>query len=270
LPQSPDPFAPDGDLGLAGRSAAMAEVRRQIRRYAGSDEIVLITGESGVGKSHVAYALHGLSRRADAPFVAHNVNAVAPSLVESGWFGHVRGAFTDAKSNRTGLFAETGAGTLFLDEIGDLALDLQAKLLHVVEQRTFTPVGSDKPLAFRGRIVCATNRNLGAGCQRGRFREDLYWRLSTLTIHVPPLRDRMEDIGPIAHATLTAIARETGRLEYGVDPGAFRPLLDHDWPGNVRELVQVVKRSVGLPMPFASRSRAPGRLRWAIAAISRR
>jgi two-component system response regulator HydG len=207
---------------------------------------VLITGESGTGKEVIARALHARSPRRHRPFVAVNCAALPETLLESQLFGHVRGAFTDAHADRQGLLAEAAGGTILLDEFGELPLNLQPKLLRALQERTFRPLGGARDVGFDARIVVATNRPLEQMVAAGRFREDLFYRVNVVSVELPPLRERGEDILPLAHRFLQQAARRLGRDVRGIDPTAARALLAHDWPGNVRELGNAIERAVAL------------------------
>jgi len=233
---------------LVGKSLAMNEIYALIRKVAGNQSNVLITGESGTGKEVVARTLHRVGRRADTPFVPINCTAMPEGLLESELFGHVRGAFTGADRDKKGLFEAADGGTLFLDEIGDMPPSLQAKLLRVLQDREIRPVGGTKSTKIDVRVVAATHRDLRADIEAGRFREDLYYRLNVIPIHIPPLRSRPEDIAPLAHAFLERQSAE------GPEPhtprtfseSALRKLATAPWPGNARELANCVERSVAL------------------------
>jgi two-component system response regulator HydG len=231
---------------LLGRSPAMQTVFALIRQAAPGDVNVLITGESGTGKELVAKALHFNSGRADRPFVPINCAAVPAGLLESELFGHVKGAFTGAIGSRRGLFREAEGGTLFLDEIGDMAPELQAKLLRVIEDRTVRPLGSDEAISLNVRLVAATNRDVFARIRERVFREDLYYRLAVIPLHLPPLRERTEDIPLLAEHFLHRAATAAGKEIGGFTPEAMAALLRHPWPGNARELENVVERAVTL------------------------
>ena len=231
---------------LLGKSPAMQAVFVLIRQAAPGDTNVLITGESGTGKELVAKALHHNSARAERPFVPVNCAAVPAGLLESELFGHVKGAFTGAIKARQGLFREAEGGTLFLDEIGDMAPELQAKLLRAIEDRAVRPVGSDEAIPVDLRLAAATNKDIVARIQDGRFREDLYYRLAVIPIHLPPLRERREDIPLLAEHFLRRAAAAAGKEIRGFTPEAMAALLRHPWPGNVRELENVVERAVTL------------------------
>jgi DNA-binding NtrC family response regulator len=231
---------------LLGRSPAMQSVFALIRQAAPGDVNVLITGESGTGKELVAKALHFNSHRADRPFVPINCAAVPASLLESELFGHVKGAFTGAVSSRRGLFREAHGGTLFLDEIGDMAPELQAKLLRAIEDRSVRPVGSDQATPLDVRIIAATNQDLPARIRAGHFRDDLYYRLAVIPIQLPALRDRKDDIPLLAEHFLGRAIAASGKQVSGFTPETMTVLLRHPWPGNVRELENVVERAVTL------------------------
>jgi DNA-binding NtrC family response regulator len=232
--------------GLIGTSPALREVQRLVRRAAPTDATVLITGESGTGKEVVARALHAESRRASGPFVALNCSALPGDLVEGELFGHVKGAFTGADRDREGLFEAAGGGTLFLDEIGDLAAPAQAKLLRALEERRITRVGSARAVPVDVRVVAATHRPLERMAAGGAFREDLLYRLRVIELHLPPLRERREDVPAIAVHFLAEFAARYGRPVRPLTDAARRALLAHDWPGNVRELRNALERAVVL------------------------
>jgi len=208
---------------------------------------VLITGESGTGKELIARAIHYNSPRAGGPFVGVNLAAVPEGLIESELFGHKRGAFTDARADKPGLFVEADAGTIFLDEIGELALPLQAKLLRVLQEHEVRPLGATRNQRVDVRIVAATNRNLETMLADGSFREDLYYRLNVIHLDLPPLRARPEDIVPLAEHVLAQLgARQTPPRRMRLSPEAQHLLLAYNWPGNVRELMNVLERGVAL------------------------
>jgi two-component system response regulator HydG len=232
--------------GIAGSSPAIRETIEMIRRVADSDATVLVTGESGTGKELVARALHNLSPRRDHPFVAVNCAAMPAPLLESELFGHVRGAFTDAKRSRAGLFVQAGAGTIFLDEIGEMPIEMQVKLLRVLQERKVRPVGGDEEVPFEARVVTATNRDLETEVDEKRFREDLFYRINVVAIPVPPLRSRAGDILLLAQYFLKRIAGRTNKPVQGISGPAARLLMDYDWPGNVRELENCMERAVAL------------------------
>jgi DNA-binding NtrC family response regulator len=232
--------------GIAGSSPAIRETVEMIRRVSDSDATVLVTGESGTGKELVARALHSLSPRRDQPFVAVNCAAMPAPLLESELFGHVRGAFTDAKRSRAGLFVQAGAGTIFLDEIGEMPIEMQVKLLRVLQERKVRPVGGDEEVPFEARVVTATNRDLETEVEEKRFREDLFYRINVVAIPVPPLRARAGDILLLAQYFLKRIAGRTNKPVQGISGPAARLLMDYDWPGNVRELENCMERAVAL------------------------
>jgi transcriptional regulator with PAS, ATPase and Fis domain len=232
--------------GLYGTSAAMARIHALIERVAASDASLLLTGESGTGKEMVARAVHARGPRRDKRFVAINCGAIPEHLMESELFGHVRGAFTGAVADRPGCFRAADGGTLFLDEIGELPLHLQVKLLRVLQERTFRPVGSETNVAVDVRIVAATNRDLVARVAEGAFREDLYYRLNVITVELPPLRERREDIPLLVRHFLRQFSDLHGRQVARFSVSAARCLLEHDYPGNIRELENIVEHAVAL------------------------
>ena len=231
---------------IIGRSRAMQEVFGLVRRVASSQASVLITGESGTGKELVARAIHAKSPRGRRPFVAINCAAIPESLLESDLFGHKRGAFTDARSDKPGLFVEAAGGTIFLDEIGELPLTLQPKLLRVLQEREVRPLGATRAEAVDVRVITATNRQLEKRLKDGRFREDLFYRLNVIHVHLPPLRDRAEDVLPLAEHFLARSAARAGKPVRGFRESTKKILMAYNWPGNVRELENVVERAVAL------------------------
>jgi DNA-binding NtrC family response regulator len=231
--------------GLIGRSPAMERIFRLIENLEHSEATVLLTGESGTGKEIVAHAIHGRSPRRDGPFVAVNCGALPGELLESELFGHVRGAFTGAVRDRAGRFEVAEGGTLFLDEVADLPLQLQVKLLRVLQERAFERVGESKARTSDARIVAATNVDLRRAVQEGRFREDLYYRLRVVPIEIPPLRSRREDIEPLASFLLARVGARQGRA-LRFSPDALRLVLEHSWPGNVRELENSLEYAVAV------------------------
>ena len=231
---------------MAGRSSAMEKVFQTIRQAAPARSTILVTGESGTGKELVARALHRLSQRASGPFVTVHSGALPSDLLESNLFGHTKGAFTGAVAEKKGLFKVADGGTIFFDEIGTVPLETQAKLLRVLQEREFLPVGAVEPVRSDARVVAATNADLGKLVAEGKFREDLYYRLCVITIGLPPLRERKEDVPLLVDALVSRAARENGRPVPPVTPDAMKALLDHDWPGNVRELENVLERAVVL------------------------
>jgi len=231
---------------LVGSSRAMREVLSLIERVASTDATVLVTGESGTGKELVARAIHGMSARHKGPFVAINCAAVPQNLLESELFGHVRGAFTDARNARAGLFQEANGGTLFLDEIGEMPLEMQAKLLRALQERTVRPVGGDRETPFDARVITATNRDLEAEVRARRFREDLFYRIAVVCVEVPTLRERSVDIPVLAQHFLVRFAERFGKKVVGFHPASLARLVSYAWPGNVRELENCIERSVAL------------------------
>jgi transcriptional regulator with PAS, ATPase and Fis domain len=232
--------------GLYGVSPGMARIRDLIDRIASSDATVLISGESGTGKEVVARAMHARSPRRDKRFVAINCGAIPENLIESELFGHVRGAFTGAIADRPGCFRQADGGTLFLDEIGELPLHLQVKLLRVLQERTFRPVGGETNVAVDVRIVAATNRDLHAQVQGSKFREDLFYRLNVINVDLPPLRDRRDDIALLIRHFLRQFSDMHERRVSRFSVGAGRLLLQHHYPGNIRELENIVEHAVAL------------------------
>jgi DNA-binding NtrC family response regulator len=235
--ESPFLFLPAGRMG---------RTVEQIRRIAPMDTTVMIGGETGTGKTHMAGVIHRLSPRRDQPFLTINCGALAANLVESEMFGHSRGAFTGADAERMGKFAAVGRGTLFLDEIDSLPPELQAKLLRVVEERAFEAVGSNKTLRLQARLIVASNRPLDREVAAGRFRADLFYRLNVVAFDIPPLRERIAVIPALARAQLASHAARNGRPVDGIAPAAMQALLAYNWPGNVRQLRNVIERAVAL------------------------
>jgi two-component system nitrogen regulation response regulator NtrX len=211
---------------------------------AGTNGRVLIYGESGTGKELVAHALHALSPRAPEPFVEVNCAAIPEELIESELFGHVKGSFTSAHENKIGKFQKANGGTIFLDEVGDMSLRTQAKVLRALEEQRFEPVGASGSVQVDVRVVAATNKNLEEEIERGNFREDLFYRLNVIPFHVPPLRDRREDIPLLAAFFLREFTTAYGRKPKELTPEAYRILQDYHWPGNVRELRNLIERIV--------------------------
>ncbi len=234
----------DGRSPLLAESPAMRPVLDVIARVGPSDANVLISGENGTGKSLVAQALHAVSPRATRPMVTVNAGGMAEGVFESELFGHVRGAFTDAKVDRVGRFELADSSTLFLDEIANVPASQQTKLLRVIESGEFERVGSSKTRKVDVRIVSATNADLSAEVQAGRFRQDLLFRLNTIDIHLPPLRDRREDIPLLARHFLHQHTQRYRKAITGFDPAALQMLMDHPWPGNVREIDHAIERAV--------------------------
>jgi Nif-specific regulatory protein len=229
---------------MVGTSARMREILEMVQRVAPTTSTVLIQGESGTGKELVARALHRNSPRSDQNFVAINCAALTESLLESELFGHERGAFTGAVGQKKGKIEVADKGTLFLDEISELAVALQAKLLRVLQEREFERVGGTKPLKVDVRLIAATNRSLPEVVQQGKFRADLYYRLNVVTISMPPLRERREDIPALAYSFLEKFSKKGNTLRKELSPDALAALTQYDWPGNVRELENAIERAV--------------------------
>jgi two-component system response regulator HydG len=231
---------------LVGSSPPMRALLRRLSKAVESDASVLVTGESGTGKELVARALHEAGSRKDGPFVAVDCASIPATVLESELFGHVKGAFTDARSDRRGLFVEASGGTLFLDEIGEMPLQLQAKLLRALQQRQVRPVGSNGAIAFDARLVAATNRDLESEAAEGRFRRDLFYRINVVQLEMPPLRARGNDVLILAQHFLTEMSARSGKSVEGFVRAAAEKLLAYDWPGNVRELENCVESAVAL------------------------
>jgi len=232
-------------FGFVARSAAIMKLVRLLPAIHGSDATVLITGESGVGKEVYARAIHDHSKRRDLPFVVVNCAALPPDLLESELFGHVKGSFTGATTDRIGRFEAAGEGTVFLDEVGDMPQQLQIKLLRVLQERTFERVGESHSLPMKARILAATNVDLVKAIKEGRFREDLYYRLRVVPVHIPPLRERREDIDALVPHLLSRIAAREGRV-VRVSPEVIPALKKCPWPGNVRELENALEYAFAL------------------------
>jgi DNA-binding NtrC family response regulator len=234
---------------MIGRSRPMEAMFTLIGRVAESDASVLITGESGTGKELVARSIHDRSRRASGPFVTVNCAAVPPTLIESELFGHVRGAFTDAKTSREGLFEQAQHGTIFLDEVGELPIEMQPKLLRALQERRVRPVGGSKEIELDVRIITATNRDLESAAAEGRFREDLLYRIDVVRVDLPPLRARGHDILLLAQHFIEENTKSPGSRHTTpptIDPVVAERLLAYEWPGNVRELQNCIERAVAL------------------------
>ncbi len=249
---------------VVGRSEAMLEVFKTAARVAASDATVLVLGESGTGKELVARAIHAASPRAARPFVPVDCGALAEGVLESELFGHVRGAFTGAQTARQGLFEAAEGGTLFLDEIGDVGAALQARLLRALQEGTIRRVGANEAIPVDVRVVAATNKDLDAAVAAGRFREDLFYRLNVVTLRIPPLRDRREDVPLLAEHFAAKHGSERG----GVSPAARELLQAYGWPGNVRELENVIARALALnPSGVVGPADLPEHLQGAAAAV---
>jgi DNA-binding NtrC family response regulator len=253
---------------LVGQSAPMQELFKLMGLLTTNDMTALITGESGVGKELVARGIHQHGKNSQEPFVAINCAAIPENLLESELFGHEKGAYTGAQERRIGRFESAGKGTLFLDEIGELSLSLQSKLLRVLQEHSFERIGGGTAIPLQARLIAATNRNLELEVAEKRFREDLYHRLNVITLCVPPLRQRKEDIELLARHFLEQTSQELNKPLRGLDPAAVQRLLAYSWPGNVRELEHVIKRTAllarsntltihDLAMPAPSHENAP-------------
>jgi DNA-binding NtrC family response regulator len=227
---------------IIGKSSSLGRTLSMVEKVADTESTVLVTGESGTGKELVARAIHYNSRRADRMLVTVNCGAIPEELLESELFGHVKGAFTNAVSHRDGRFAVAHGGTIFLDEIGDMSPNLQVKLLRVLQERTFEPVGSSKTTKVDVRIIAATHQDLPTLIKSGRFREDLYYRLNVLPIEVPALRDRVDDLPLLIHHFLDIARQERQSRIQGISDEAMQRLMDYHWPGNVRELENLIER----------------------------
>ena len=237
------PSAKGSQVSMVGEGKAMLALREKILQVAQTDETVLILGESGTGKELVAKSVHAASRRANGPLVSLNCPALSPQLMESELFGHERGAFTSADAPRIGRFELADGGTILLDEVSEIDLSLQAKLLRVLQERSYERVGSSQTKKADVRIVATTNRNLEKEVIEGRFREDLFFRLAVIPVHVPPLRERSEDILSLARHFLSLVSQRLGRAAIGLSQDAEHLLAQYHWPGNVRELENLMTRA---------------------------
>lgn len=222
----------------------MVEIMDQVRRVTGQETTLLLTGETGTGKTRLARLIHELSPRRDEPFLVVDCAALSANLIESEMFGHVKGAFTGAEQNRSGKFSAVGCGTLLLDDINALPLSLQSKLLRAVDERVYEPVGSNQLQPLQARLIVASNTSLEDEVQAGRFRADLYYRLNVVGFYLPPLRERTPAIGPLANKFLAEYATRSGRDIKSITAEALQFLIDYDWPGNIRELRNVIERAV--------------------------
>jgi two-component system, NtrC family, response regulator PilR len=231
---------------VVGKSPKMVEVYRTIGTVAIGDSTILITGESGTGKELVARAIHEASLRREKPFVSINCSAFPETLLESELFGYMKGAFTGANTNKKGLFEAAEGGSIFLDEIGDMTLAMQVKLLRTIQERLVRPLGGNSEVAVDVRVIAATNQDLQAKIQQGLFREDLYYRVAVINIHIPALRERTEDIGLLAFYFLRHYADKAGKRIEGISPEALNCLESYSWPGNVRQLENTIERAVAL------------------------
>lgn len=240
------PFRAGSELGLIGISDSISRTISQILRIKDADTTVLVTGESGTGKEVVARALHNASSRRSQPFLAINAGAIPEMLLESELFGYRKGSFTDAKADRKGVFEHCAQGSILLDEIGEMPASLQAKLLRVLQEKEVMPIGSHQPVKINTRVIAATNRNLEEEVRAGRFREDLYYRLSVFNIHIPALRERREDILPLAHHFIEIYSTRYQKVLRPLPPTIQRSLEQAEWRGNVRELQNAIERAVVL------------------------
>ena len=234
----------DKDGKMVGQSPAMQTVYQIIGRAAVSDETVLIMGESGTGKELVSELIHQNSPRSENPFVVVDCSAIPPSLIESTLFGHIKGAFTDAHADRKGKFEQADSGTIFLDEVGELPIDVQMKLLRVLQERKIEPVGSNETRSVNVRIIAATNQKLDTAISEKTFRDDLYYRLIVVPISLPPLRERKEDIPELIDVFISQFAQEYQLPKIGISSDTKKKLIAYDWPGNVRELENAIKRAL--------------------------
>ncbi|HSR14197.1 MAG TPA: sigma-54 dependent transcriptional regulator [Gemmatimonadales bacterium] len=243
---SREPATSDLTYHLVGHDPRIVEVYKLIGQVSGSRTNVVVRGESGTGKELIARAIHAMSPYAEEPFVAVNCTSLPSTLLESELFGHMKGSFTGATADRRGRFALAGRGTIFLDEIGDTTTEFQAKLLRVLQEHEYYPVGAERPERMEARVVAATHRDLEALVGEGSFREDLYYRLRVVEIFVPPLRERLDDIPALAQHLLAKAAAQHGQPAPSLHPGAIAALQGHDWPGNVRELENCLTRAMVL------------------------
>ncbi len=245
-PAGPQAELPPSCARIIAHTDVMKGVLAKITQVAVTDANVYIEGESGTGKELVARCLHGASRRKDGPFIAINCAAIPENLLESELLGYEKGAFTGADGRRDGLFAQAHGGSFFLDELSELPLSMQAKLLRILEEREFYPLGSNRKVRVDVRIIAASNRRLEEQMKEGRFREDLYYRVRVIPITLPPLRERKEDILPLAHYFLEQFSRESGKPVKSIEPAAGRILMAAEWPGNIRELENAIEYAVAL------------------------
>jgi DNA-binding NtrC family response regulator len=246
---------------IIGASESLQQVFRLVEKIAATNTHILVYGESGTGKELIARAIHHNSPRADRPFVAINCGALPETLLESELFGHTKGAFTGATTARPGLFRSAEGGTVFLDEIGEISQALQVRLLRAVQEHEVTPLGSSAPARFDARIICATNRDLEREVTEGRFREDLFYRLNVIEVHLPPLRERREDIPLLARHFVKRTAREQAQVEKTIEPAAMTALINYNWPGNVRELQNAIERAFTLSGDALDLDSLPPRVR---------
>ncbi|MEA2173558.1 MAG: hypothetical protein QOD00_1150 [Blastocatellia bacterium] len=246
---------------IIGTSPALQSVFRLVEKVATTNTNILIQGESGTGKELIARAIHHNSPRADRPFVAINCGALPETLLESELFGHTKGAFTGAVTNKLGLFRSAEGGTVLLDEVGEITPAMQVRLLRALQEHEVTPVGSSVPVSFDARIICATNRDIEKEVTEGRFREDLFYRLNVIEIHLPPLRERREDIPLLVRNFITRTAHEQAREEKAIEPAAMSALINYTWPGNVRELQNAIERAFTLSGEAIDLDSLPPRVR---------
>jgi len=246
---------------IIGTSEALHSVFRLVEKVATTNTNILIQGESGTGKELIARAIHHNSPRAACPFVAINCGALPETLLEAELFGHMKGAFTGAVASRPGLLRSAEGGTVFLDEVGEVSLAMQVRLLRAVQEHEVTPVGSSAPIHFDARIICATNRDLEKEVAEGRFREDLFYRLNVIEVHLPPLRERREDIPLLARHFITRTAREQAGNEKPIETAAMSALINYAWPGNIRELQNAVERAYTLSGDTIDLDSLPPRVR---------
>jgi DNA-binding NtrC family response regulator len=246
---------------IIGTSPALQAVFRLVEKVAPTSTNILIQGESGTGKELIARAIHHNSPRSTRPFVAVNCGAIPETLLESELFGHTKGAFTGAVTNKLGLFRSAEGGTVFLDEIGEISGAMQVRLLRALQEHEVVPLGSSGAVTFDARIICATNRELEKEVAEGRFREDLYYRLNVIEIYLPPLRERREDIPLLARSFITRTAHEQQRDEKAIEPAAMAALINYPWPGNVRELQNAIERAFTLSNDEIDLDSLPPRVR---------
>jgi len=229
---------------IVGQSPQMKEIMSQVERAAQTDATIVLYGESGTGKELIAQIIHLQSRRSRGPFVAINCGAIPEGLLENELFGHTRGAYTDAREAKMGLFTQADKGTLLLDEIGDTSPALQVKLLRVLQEKEFKPLGGERSVKVDVRVIVASNKNLHEAVARGTFREDLFYRIQVVPIYLPPLRERKEDIPPLVEHFIKHYSKELGKEIKGITPAAMQRLMLYPWPGNIRELKNVLERAV--------------------------
>lgn len=246
---------------IIGTSDALQRVFRLVEKVAATTTNILIQGESGTGKELIARAIHHNSPRSERPFVAMNCGALPETLLESELFGYTKGAFTGAVANKLGLFRSAEGGTVFLDEIGEITQAMQVRLLRALQEHEVTPIGSSTPVQFDARIICATNRDLEKEVAEGRFREDLFYRLNVIEVHLPPLKERREDIPLLVRNFVTRTAREQQQPEKRVQPEAMAALINYQWPGNIRELQNAIERAFTLSADEIDLESLPPRIR---------